>query len=160
MNDEQLIWEAYTTKRNKKQQQEYNKEFDAVYYLRSDEYQQWRRKGDSLDMYSPEYRHHSDIETAIEERSKFFKQKFRDIEIAINKVLDNPESAGVDKKTAENIDNAFCSSYLNIGDEGYDYESPSYYEQSVRGLDSQMADGTYTTPEVREWYKTKFGIVG
>jgi hypothetical protein len=160
MNDEELIWEAYTTKRNKKPQREFDREVDAIYELKPDEYRAWSRKMYSMDMDSPEYKHHYDIEIAITGRRDPAKQKYEAIRDAVDEVEVLDERTGHhDMETEDNIKQIFWLSGDHVHDEGYWDDAPSYYDRILNNVIFRLADSEFATPAVKAWY-AKHGYVG
>jgi hypothetical protein len=158
MNDEQLIWEAYSNsskkpKRNKAQQREFSMEVEAVYNLRGEEYKAWSRKADTLDPYSPEYEHHMEIEKDVAWQRNHWREKIEPIHRGVEEEWDKG------RERDENICQLYWSVENNLRDEGYENDAPCYYQMLYRGLESNLANSEYATPEVRAWY-AKFGVVG
>ena len=152
MKDEQLIWEAYT----KKNKNPYRQEVDRVMEMYPDQYDNWRKelnaKMSQAEYDSPEYNHLNGLERALED------------EYIPSRELWERISSEVDRET-DDLDSEFKENLMQITDNAHinalEYaNTPSYYRRCIGSLESGLADSEHSTPEVREWFKTKFGIIG
>jgi len=160
MNDEQLIWEAYTTKRNKKQQRAFDEEVQTVYNLNGDDYREWNRKLDSLDIGSPEYKHLYEIILAVEKNSKQSYERYETIENAANKLASNNRYNYGDPrgKIIHDIKDILGTAESTAIDEGHGQHDKNFYDWVFIYLEGLLTDGT-RSPEVKEWF-SKHGVTG
>jgi hypothetical protein len=156
MNDEQLIWEAYTKK--KKNQNPYRQEVDRVMEMGPNAYNNWKKelndKLNQVEFDSPEYNHLIGLERALGDEYHPSQKLWDEIENEVNRETShrNPQN-----KFREDLFHITANAQNNAED----YQNtPSYYRRCIGSLESGLADSEYSTPEVREWFKTKFGIVG
>lgn len=158
MNDEQLIWEAYTTKRNKKQQRAFDEEVETVYNLQGDEYREWSRKWEPLDIGSPEYKHSYEIMLAVEKNRKHSYEKYETIENAVNQLASTNRYNYSDPraKIIEEIKDILGTAEDNAVQEGHGQDDNNFYDWVFTYLESLLSDRN-NSPEVQEWY-AKHGI--
>lgn len=157
MNDEQLIWEAYT----KKNTNPYKQEIERVMEMYPDQYDNWKKEFntkmrqaavDSPEVDSPEYNYLRGLEDALYDEYRPSKELWE-------KIWDT-----VDNETSS-LDSKFTKNLFHITNNAHDIaleyvDTPSFYIRCIRSLESGLADSEHSTPEVREWFKTKFGIIG
>ena len=152
MNDEQLIWEAYT----KKNTNPYKQEVDRVMEMYPDQYEIWKKelnaKMSQAEYDSPEYNYLRGLEDALYDEYGPSKELWEKI---WNEV--NDETSSLDSDFTKNLFHITNNAY----DNALEYaDTPSFYSRCIRSLESGLADSDHSTPEVREWFKTKFGIIG
>jgi hypothetical protein len=151
MNDEVLIWEAY-----KKNKNPYKQEVERVMEMYPDQYDNWRKelnaKISQAEYDSPEYNHLNGLERALEHEYIPSKELWEKIWNTVN-----DESSSLDSDFTENLFQITTNAHNNV----LQYEgTPSYYRRCIGTLQINLGDGEHNTPEVREWFETKFGIIG
>lgn len=151
MNDEQLIWEAY-----KKNKNPYRQEVDRVMEMYPDKYEIWKNEFNAkfrqAEMDTPEYDYLNGLERALEDEYIPDRELWERISYEVDRETDDLNS-----EFKENLFQITANAHINALEYA---ETPSYYRRCIGSLESGLADSEHSTPEVREWFKTKFGIVG
>ena len=151
MNDEELIWEAYEKNKNP-----YRQEVDRVMEMYPDQYDNWKKelnaKISQAEYDSPEFNHLNGLERALEHEYIPSRELWGKIEHEVDR-----ETNDLDSEFKNNLFQITTNAHINALEYA---DTPSYYRRCIGSLESGLADSEHSTPEVREWFETKFGIVG
>jgi len=154
MNDEQLIWEAYA---KKQQKNPYRQEIDRVMEMYPDAYDNWKKefhdKLNQTDSESSEYEYLIGLGRALDHEYMPSKEEWKKIEKEVDHVARDTTNNEFHNDLMQITTNAHINA-LEYAD------TPSYYRRCIGSLESGLADSDHATPEVREWFKTNFGLVG
>jgi type I site-specific restriction-modification system R (restriction) subunit len=154
MNDEKLIWEAYA---KKQQKDPYRQEVDRIMEMYPDDYDNWLKefndKLNQTDAESPEFQYLYGLQNALDHEYRPSKKRWEQITDEVNSTA------------RDSYNNKFHSDLMQITDNAHinaiEYSgAPSYYRRCIGSLESGLVDSEHATPEVKEWFKTNFGLVG
>ena len=152
MNDEQLIWEAYT----KKNKNPYKQEVERVMEMYPDKYEIWKNELNSkmaqAEVDTPEYDYLRGLEDALYDEYGSSKELWEKISNEVDR-----EHSSLRSDFTENLFQITANAHINALEYA---DTPSYYGRCIGSLESGLADSEHSTPEVREWFKTKYGIIG